>query len=589
MAGLDDDERRMKRREMQPIEHPGEGPEIIDARPRVAGPGHPHRDRAPPDELGEPDRPAVSRMWRPLAGGERSTEDHEQRTCPAPRRVSWNDPAARGDSRSHWALSHWGLSHRALLQWALSHWAPGGDLPADRELRAVGFARVRPGFAAGTTRPHRGDQACYRHQRRGRQRQPTVLHRLRCHGQVPQGGLKTPPEPGYAGTPAPQTGAPTGLGIPPPDAGCPRETAAPRAAHIPVRVCQVTHLGTHRTGKATCKDRKWPLTWSGWPDLNRRPLRPELAAALGVRSRSPASSGARGRRGERLCGPVAVLSVLYGHPADLRRKPSCLGGKPTRTAGPFAARGTAAARQRRPETTRYESNEACPCCPWTGCSLPATPAVGLASHHHPRSSAGPVPLSRRSVPGVGYLCPVCGEAIPAETPCPCDVADAPEDLLFERKWPKSLDEAMRCQRCGAKVNWRQAQGEGQALICPECHGRRWTKNAGKKVRRRVGERDGWVCHRCGVAIDQSLSWPHPLSPVADHHPISRNQGGPTILANLKIAHSLCNGSSYLFVRAPQADDQGDGAQGPLMAVIPDHRLSADAEIGPGESTVAITA
>jgi hypothetical protein len=31
-------------------------------------------------------------------------------------------------------------------------------------------------------------------------------------------------------------------------------------------------------GEATCGARKWPVTWSGWPDLNRRPLRPERSA-----------------------------------------------------------------------------------------------------------------------------------------------------------------------------------------------------------------------------------------------------------------------------------------------------------------------
>jgi hypothetical protein len=40
----------------------------------------------------------------------------------------------------------------------------------------------------------------------------------------------------------------------------------------------VTQLVTQRTEKATSKDRKWPVPWSGWPDLNRRPLRPELSA-----------------------------------------------------------------------------------------------------------------------------------------------------------------------------------------------------------------------------------------------------------------------------------------------------------------------
>jgi hypothetical protein len=30
--------------------------------------------------------------------------------------------------------------------------------------------------------------------------------------------------------------------------------------------------------EVTCVAGKWPVTWSGWPDLNRRPLRPELRA-----------------------------------------------------------------------------------------------------------------------------------------------------------------------------------------------------------------------------------------------------------------------------------------------------------------------
>jgi hypothetical protein len=30
--------------------------------------------------------------------------------------------------------------------------------------------------------------------------------------------------------------------------------------------------------EATREDRMWPVTWPGWPDLNRRPLRPEANA-----------------------------------------------------------------------------------------------------------------------------------------------------------------------------------------------------------------------------------------------------------------------------------------------------------------------
>jgi integrase len=40
----------------------------------------------------------------------------------------------------------------------------------------------------------------------------------------------------------------------------------------------VTQLVTQNIQRATCEDHKWPLTWSGWPDLNRRPLRPERSA-----------------------------------------------------------------------------------------------------------------------------------------------------------------------------------------------------------------------------------------------------------------------------------------------------------------------
>jgi hypothetical protein len=68
-------------------------------------------------------------------------------------------------------------------------------------------------------------------------------------------------------------------------------------------------------------------------------------------------------------------------------------------------------------------------------------------------------------------------------------------------------------------------------------------NVGKKLRLQVAERDTWICHRCRLPIDPALSWPHPLAATTDHYPISSNDGGPPIAANLKIAHSLCNGSN----------------------------------------------
>jgi hypothetical protein len=63
-----------------------------------------------------------------------------------------------------------------------------------------------------------------------------------------------------------------------------------------------------RKGKAGHrKSRDLRFQWSGWPDLNRRPLRPELAAPLGVRPSSQLAECATGRRCWRLCGDVAVL------------------------------------------------------------------------------------------------------------------------------------------------------------------------------------------------------------------------------------------------------------------------------------------
>ena len=122
--------------------------------------------------------------------------------CPASRRVSWNDPATRGDFRSHWALSHW---------------APGDDLPADRKLRAGGFTRIHSG-SAWLRRWHH--PAALR--RPGLLSPQTTRPPAPAYGAAPPlmpwPGLprraQRPPEPGYAGTPAPQTSAPTGLSAP---------------------------------------------------------------------------------------------------------------------------------------------------------------------------------------------------------------------------------------------------------------------------------------------------------------------------------------------------------------------------------------
>lgn len=49
-----------------------------------------------------------------------------------------------------------------------------------------------------------------------------------------------------------------------------------------------------------------------------------------------------------------------------------------------------------------------------------------------------------------------------------------------------------------------------------------------------------ACGICGLAVDKSLRYPHPLSPVIDHIiPINRN-GHPSDINNLQLSHWQCN-------------------------------------------------
>lgn len=49
-----------------------------------------------------------------------------------------------------------------------------------------------------------------------------------------------------------------------------------------------------------------------------------------------------------------------------------------------------------------------------------------------------------------------------------------------------------------------------------------------------------TCGICGLQVDKSLRYPHPLSPVIDHIiPINRN-GHPSDIDNLQLAHWQCN-------------------------------------------------
>lgn len=49
-----------------------------------------------------------------------------------------------------------------------------------------------------------------------------------------------------------------------------------------------------------------------------------------------------------------------------------------------------------------------------------------------------------------------------------------------------------------------------------------------------------TCGICGLPVDKSLKYPHPLSPVIDHIiPVNKN-GHPSAIENLQLAHWQCN-------------------------------------------------
>ena len=53
------------------------------------------------------------------------------------------------------------------------------------------------------------------------------------------------------------------------------------------------------------------------------------------------------------------------------------------------------------------------------------------------------------------------------------------------------------------------------------------------------ERDGPVCHLCGVEVDLSVHYNHPMAPTRDHVLALARRGTDT-LDNLRIAHRSCN-------------------------------------------------
>lgn len=61
----------------------------------------------------------------------------------------------------------------------------------------------------------------------------------------------------------------------------------------------------------------------------------------------------------------------------------------------------------------------------------------------------------------------------------------------------------------------------------------------KFTRTEIGDRDGWICGICGLAVDKALRFPDQQSPSLDHV-IPLVLGGEHSRANSRIAHWICN-------------------------------------------------
>lgn len=61
----------------------------------------------------------------------------------------------------------------------------------------------------------------------------------------------------------------------------------------------------------------------------------------------------------------------------------------------------------------------------------------------------------------------------------------------------------------------------------------------KRLVRQLAERDGFVCHYCGVQLENSIAGYNPRGASLDHV-VPQDKGGSDDLSNLKLACRQCN-------------------------------------------------
>lgn len=113
-----------------------------------------------------------------------------------------------------------------------------------------------------------------------------------------------------------------------------------------------------------------------------------------------------------------------------------------------------------------------------------------------------------------------------------------------------------CTRCGKSTVVRIPLAVGTAfeLTCSDSCSKGQSKDRRRArqraafvepvYRKKVFERDGWVCQICGEPVARDQKVPHPLAPTVDHTvplaPYLGRAGGEHSMANVQTAHFLCN-------------------------------------------------
>jgi len=61
----------------------------------------------------------------------------------------------------------------------------------------------------------------------------------------------------------------------------------------------------------------------------------------------------------------------------------------------------------------------------------------------------------------------------------------------------------------------------------------------RRLLAQIAERDGWVCHWCGLPVARGLPADDPMHASIDHI-VPRRDGGTGARDNLRLAHHKCN-------------------------------------------------